>query len=241
MAVLVVLASAAASASAGAGPTPQVNDFCRAVLKVERAVGAIDDEKGPTRKQAQQLDKALSGVEDTAPIEVASQVSTIASLFRESARSGADPFANPELEANINVVDEYRYNNCGYEQLQVVGRDHAFEGIPKTIKSGTVAFQFTNQGAEIHELAIFRFRGDDKLQDLLKLEEAQARKKIVEVGGTFAVQGETTYAFVELNKPGRYGAGCFVPVGSTSEETANTAQGPPHAVEGMALEFRVRK
>jgi hypothetical protein len=58
---------------------------------------------------------------------------------------------------------------------------------------------------------------------------------------TFAAQGETTYVFANLSKPGRYGAGCFIAVGSTSEEAAQTAERPPHAAEGMAVEFRVKK
>jgi len=226
--------------SGWAGPTRDVKRFCDAVLKVEKEVGAIE-EQGPTSEQTDKVNQALARVEETAPAAVATQVTTIVGIFRDSLAAGQDPFANPDLQPNINVVDEYRFTSCGYQQVEVTGRDHAFEGLPKTIKPGTVAFAFTNEGAEIHELAVFRFKGDEKMKELLELSENQARKRIVDVGSTFAVQGETSYGFVKLTKPGRYGAGCFIPVGATSEEAAESAQGPPHAVEGMAVEFRVKK
>ncbi len=40
-----------------------------------------------------------------------------------------------------------------------------------------------------------------------------------------------------LKKTGNYAALCFIPVGTTSEETEGT--GPPHFTEGMAAEFEV--
>ena len=54
-----------------------------------------------------------------------------------------------------------------------------------------------------------------------------------------AEQNQSSYAFVKFDKTGRYFASCFLPVGSTSFEALETADGPPHAAKGMAQQFRV--
>lgn len=70
------------------------------------------------------------------------------------------------------------------------------------------------------------------------LGEEEAGAKVEQVAGTFASQGDTDYAVVELEK-GEYVAVCFVPVGLTSEEVAPPEDAPPHFTLGTKVEFEV--
>jgi hypothetical protein len=230
--ILVALTTASAVvgiAPAVAGAQTQSGQaFCDAALKVDKAFSAIGD-RGPTKKQAQALDKALSGAESTAPPEVAADVQSIAGIIRSAAQSNQDPTENP-------VIDQYRYNSCGYQQLQATGIEYEFQGLPKTVPAGKVAIQFTDNGAEIHELEVLRVKGKDSAKKLAGLSEKELSNKAEEVGSTFAMQGQTAYAFADMSKPGRYAVLCHLPVGSTSGQAAEEAgkkHAKSHAQEGM--------
>jgi hypothetical protein len=231
-------------APAAAQTTPAVTAFCDAALKVDRAFNAIGD-RGPTKKQAQALDRSLSGAESTAPPEIAADVQSIAGIIRSAAQSGQDPFGNPTFQQNGAAIDQYRYNSCGYTQLDVTGIEYEFQGLPKTLPAGKVAIRFTDTGAELHELQVFRVKGKDSVKKIVGLSEREQRKKGEQLGGTFAMQGETSYAFVDMSKPGRYGVVCHLPVGSTSEEAAEEAgeahDAKSHAQEGMYATITVER
>lgn len=229
-------------APAGA-QTQSPQAFCDAALKVDRVENQIGD-KGPTKKQAQQLDQALSGAESSAPPEIAPDMTSIAGIIRSASTSGQDPFGNPTFQQNLSAIEQYRYNSCGYQQLQATGTEYEFQGLPKTLPAGKVAIQFTDNGAEIHELELLRIKGKDSVKKLAGLSESQLSKKAEEVGVTFAQQGETSYVFADLSKPGRYAALCHLPVGSTSEQAAEQAgkkHAKSHAQEGMYAEITVEK
>jgi hypothetical protein len=229
---------------AAAQTPPAATAFCDAALKVDQAFAPIGD-RGPTKKQAQALDQALSGAESTAPPEIAADVQSIAGIIRSAAQSRQDPFGNPTFQQNLAVIDQYRYNSCGYTQLDVTGIEYEFEGLPKTVPAGKVAIRFTDTGAELHELQVFRVKGKDSVKKIVGLSEKEQRKKGEEVGGTFAVQGQTSYAFVDMTKPGRYGVVCHLPVGSTSEEAIEEAgeahDAKSHAQEGMYATITVER
>jgi hypothetical protein len=237
--ILVALTTASAVvgiAPAVAGAQTQSGQaFCDAALKVDKAFSAIGD-RGPTKKQAQALDKALSGAESTAPPEVAADVQSIAGIIRSAAQSNQDPTESPTFEQNLAVIDQYRYNSCGYQQLQATGIEYEFQGLPKTVPAGKVAIQFTDNGAEIHELEVLRVKGKDSAKKLAGLSEKELSNKAEEVGSTFAMQGQTAYAFADMSKPGRYAVLCHLPVGSTSGQAAEEAgkkHAKSHAQEGM--------
>jgi hypothetical protein len=235
----ILVALTTASAVIGIAPagaqTQGGQAFCDAALKVDKAFSVIGD-KGPTKKQAQALDNALSGAESTAPPEIASDVQSIAGIIRSASTSGQDPFGNPTFQQNLSAIDQYRYNSCGYQQVPVTGIEYEFQGLPTTLPAGKTAFQFTDNGAEIHELEVLRIKGKDSAKKLAGLSEKELSKKAEEVGSTFAMQGQSGYAFADMSKPGRYAVLCHLPVGSTSEQAAEQAakkHAKTHAQEGM--------
>jgi hypothetical protein len=218
---------------AGAGASGSDKTFCKAVVKISLFFNTIEEE--PSEKQLARIEELLEPVEENAPADIAEAVDTAVA----GVRSG--DFESDEVGEAGNTVDQWVVDNCGYEVVQVTARDYEFEGIPETLKTGTVLFEFTNEGAELHEIGVVRIKGDESVEEVLELPEDEAEGKIQEVGFGFAAPGETSVAYLKLKKPGTYGAACFIPVGSTSFEEAETADGPPHFTEGMFAEFEVEK
>jgi hypothetical protein len=242
--VLTTVGGLVGIAPAAAQPTPEVTAFCEAALTTDKAADKVFASERPKQKDIEAFQSALTQIESTAPPEVAAAVQAAAASVRTAIQERKDPFDDPTFEQNINAIDEYRYNSCGYRQLDVTGVEYAFENLPKTLPDGTVAIRFTDTGAELHELAIYRVKSKDSVKKIVGQSEKEQRKKLEEVGGTFAMQGQTTYTIAELTKPGRYALLCHLPVGSTSIEAAEEAEKDhpkSHAEEGMYATITVEK
>ena len=229
---------------AAAQPTPEVTAYCEAALATDKASEKAFVEK-PKPKDIQAFQAALTQQESSAPPEVAATVQAAAAQVRTAIESRQNPFEDPTFEQNINAIDEHRYNSCGYTQLDVTGVEYAFEGLPKTVPAGPVAIRFTDTGAELHELQVVRVKSKDSAKKLAGLSEKELAKKTVEIGGTFATQGQTTYTIVDMSKPGRYALLCHLPVGSTSEQALEEAgeehDAKSHAEEGMYATLTVER
>jgi hypothetical protein len=231
-------------APAAAQPTPEVTAFCNAANTADKAVDKVLGGQKPKQKDVQAAEAALSQAESTAPPEVASTVQAVVAAVRTGFQTQKDPFeADPSFEQNFNALQQYRYNSCGYQQVDVTGIEYEFQGLPKTLPAGNVAIKFTDTGAEIHELQIFRVKSKDSVKKIIGLSEKEQRKKIEEAGIVFATPGQTFYNIVDLSKPGRYGVVCHLPVGSTSEQAAEEAEkkhAKSHAQEGMYATITVQ-
>ena len=126
---------------------------------------------------------------------------------------------------------------CGFEQVEATGVDYEYEGIPGTVAAGTTALTFSNEGQEMHEIALARINDDVTMsvEEILGLPEEQALSMVTPVGGAFAEPGGSDTTFVEL-EAGHYAALCFVPQGTTHD---TEGAGPPHFTLGMFAEFTV--
>jgi hypothetical protein len=224
-----------APTAATAQPTPEVTAFCDAGLAADKASTKVFEAKKPKQKDVQALEAALASAESTAPPEIATNVQTVAREIQNALETRKEP-SEATLQQNLSAIDQYRYNSCGYEQADATGIEYEFQGLPKTLQPGTVAFKLTNTGAELHELALFRLKGKESAKKVAGLHEAEFEKKVV--GETEAAQNETSYLFATL-EPGRYGAACHLRVGSTSERAANKAKGKHHWERGMIAEITV--
>jgi hypothetical protein len=230
-------------APVAAQPTPVITAFCEAALRTDKAVVRLEDRR-PSQKVRQAVERALSGVESVAPPEIATQLQAVVEAVRGSLQGGPPPFEDPNFASNFNALQEYRYNSCGYRQLDVTGIEYEFQGLPKTLPTGPVAIRFTDTGAELHELQIFRVKAKDSVKKIIRLSEKEQRSKIEEVDTVRATQGETVYTIVDFSRPGRYGAVCHLPVGSTSVEAAEEAgkdHPKSHAQEGMYATITVER
>jgi hypothetical protein len=237
-------ASATTSSEAEADPA----EFCEASVDLEVAFtsgGPMLDETAPPEEQqaaleefGATLDPLLTRAEETAPEELSEPVTTSIATIRD-ALGGGDPAAleGPEFQEADNAIDEYMLAECGYDQLEATGVNYEYEGLPETLPAGTVAVTFTNEGDELHEIGVARINDDVTLpvEQVLAMPEEQVFSMITFTGAAFAAPGESDTTFLRM-EPGRYGAACFIPQGST-HETEGT--GPPHFTLGMFAEFTV--
>ena len=250
-AVLVVVvwalvpAALRAAGPAAAGEAGNLKSFCRAVVDLTQLValeGAIPDEDAPPKtiaKFERRLAKALNRAEQAAPPEIVDDVSFASELTSLDVRElpGVLGIAEP-----IQAIKRFVADECGFKRVTVTAREYEFQGIPKTLRTGTVVFELRNEGLEVHEMGFGRIKGDASLEALLELpEEERARLNRVQERGLRAVAapGESDVALVTFTRPGRYSVADFVPVGTTSVEA--DGDGAPHTDEGMFAEFRVKK
>lgn len=239
-----VASQAVGTSAAETGEDPA--EFCEASVEVEAAFGmgpAVDFETAPPDEIQAALEEfggtvepLLARAEETAPEEVADDVSTAAGLAREALSTG-DPAVldGAEYQEADAAIDEYMLGECGFEQLESTGVDYEYEGIPDSIDAGTVAVTFHNEGEEMHEIGLARINDDVTmpLEELLALPEEQAMTMVTFTGAAFAEPGASDTTFLQL-EPGRYAAVCFVPEGTTHDTEGS---GPPHFTLGMVAEF----
>jgi hypothetical protein len=224
---LVALVTAFGVLPAGAGEG-DVRKFCKTNRALDKAFSSEDPDPDKVNRL---LDRAA----ETAPPEIADAVNVAVPAFKEDPESA---FEDPAVAEAVGQIEQFEYENCTDEQIEVTFEDYAFVGLPGEIEKGTVGFQLTNAGAEAHEIVFFRLKGDATLDDLLEAEDEDEFENLAsEAGGGFALPGETGFTTATFKKTGNYAALCFIPVGTTSEETEGT--GPPHFAEGMAAEFEV--
>jgi hypothetical protein len=224
--------------------------YCDAELAIETAPEPeIDFETATPEEQAEALrtygSETMRPLADdvvaTAPEELTDDVELLSTAVDEVAASGDfATFEQPDVEAASDNLHAFDLDNCGWSTQQVTASDYAFEGVPEELSAGPTSFELTNDGEELHELMLVR-KNDGvttSADELLALPEEEALSQVTPVGSpAFAAQGEDDSLVADL-EPGDYIGVCFIPVGTTSEE-APPPEGPPHAMQGMVLEFTV--
>jgi len=231
-----------ATTSAAADPA----EFCETAVDAEAAVISgppIDFEtatpeeiSAALEEYGAELEPQLADLEDSAPEEISDDVTALTGQIREVLSTGDDSlFESAEFTDADAAIDEYMLAECGYEQLEATGVDYEYEGLPDTIQSGVVAITFHNEGEESHEIGLARINDDVTMsvEELLQLPEGEADTMITFAGAAFAEPGASDTTFLRLD-PGRYGAVCFIPEGTTHDAEGS---GPPHFTLGMFAEF----
>jgi hypothetical protein len=242
--VLLALVVALAAGACGGSHSADVTAFCDDYLAVNALMSAGRSE-GDRAPWIEELTTGLEDLEAGAPEEVSSAVTALANLVLEplEAMDQEGFFAateSPEFAENAAVVDEFVVAECGLDSVEVNAVDYAFEGDLDSLQAGEIAFDFNNNGSELQEMALIRINDDttESLEELLQLPEEEAQSKTTFTGAAFATPGGNDVMYADL-EAGRYAIICFIPTGSTSIEDAETADGPPHFVNGMAREFTV--
>lgn len=139
--------------------------------------------------------------------------------------------------------------------VEVVGVEYAYQGLPGSVPAGT-SLGFRNDGAEVHELELYRINGgvDATLEELLGMDEAEVLSLVEQIGGgpLIAIPGMSAEQTIALDREGRYAIVCFIPQGLTAEILGSLPPdvGPehlppelqaaqPHVALGMVQEFFV--
>jgi hypothetical protein len=241
------LASLATSGPASAGQAGDRKTFCRAttdliehVLSEDRIPGD-DASSAKVEKFRKKLTAVLNRAERAAPPEISNDVSYASELMQVDPRT-ADTNFFLEILAPLQAVKRFVADNCEFKTVAVTARENEFEGIPNTLTRGTVVFELRNEGAEVHEMAFGRIRGDASLEAVLALpaEERRRQNRIEEIGaGAIAAPGGMDIAIVTFTKSSRHSVACFTPSGTTSIDAPS--DGPPHTDLGMFQEFQVKE
>lgn len=232
------------------GDGGDVEAYCDAELTLETTPEPdIDfealspEEQAEAAKQfaSENMRPAADAVLEVAPPELEEHFAVLDAALTEVEETGDfSQFESPEFTEAQAAVHEYDLENCGWESVEVTAIDYGFEGIPTTVPTGVVSFEFTNESEheEMHELALMRKNDGttESAQELLELPEEEAMQKVTFVGATFAEPGGSAYTVTQL-ETGDYIAICFIPTGSSDENPEGT--GPPHFVQGMVTEFTV--
>ncbi len=240
---LTLVVGLVATACNGA-PSAEVSAFCEDYVAVDNLMASGPDEADPA-PWVEGMTTGLEGLKADAPSEVAGAVEGMAdALLEPIANLDEDGFfAATESDAFVEdaaVVDEYLGAECGFETVEVTAIDYAFDADLDSIEAGTVVFDFSNEGTELHEMALIRINDDttESVEELLEMPEEEVETKTTFMGVSFAAPGGGDAMYADLDA-GRYVVICFIPTGSTSMEDAETADGPPHFTHGMLREFSV--
>lgn len=242
MALTIVLGLIAAGCSSG--PSAEVAGFCDDYVEVQGLIASGPDEADPM-PWVEGITAGLEGLKTDAPEEISGAVTAMADALLE-------PVANLDEEAffaattsgtyagDTAVVNGFVIDECDFASVDVTAIDYAYDADLEGLEAGQVAFDFSNEGTEFHEIALLRINDDttETIQELLELPEEEAMAKTTFMGISFAAPGEGSTMYADLEE-GRYVMICFIPQGSTSLEAAETAEGPPHFTQGMLTEFTV--
>jgi hypothetical protein len=220
-----------AEAGGSAGDTGSQGDGDTAAFCDARA--QLEEEFNQQPPDPAAVTAAIDDLEAAAPTDLAEAAGGLGEILAASAESGQDPVEDPAFAGHLAPIDEFVLAECGFETVEVSGVDYAFEGVPESVPAGQTAFSFTNDGAEPHEMVIFRrAEGETRApEELFALPEEEIFTALTFAGAAQAEPGQTSLTITDL-EPGAYVATCFVPTGGAED-------GPPHFMQGMTAEFEV--
>ena len=130
----------------------------------------------------------------------------------------------------------------GATPVSITAKDYEFVGADALDAGGSFAITLTNEGTELHEMAIVKL-ADDETRSVEEIMASGEEPETTDVAFGFACPGSSTVLNADVSAPGRYVALCFIPVGTTPETDpavfASEDSGPPHAMNGMIHEFTI--
>ena len=95
---------------------------------------------------------------------IAADVETVVTAIRSSLESGEDLTSDAVYHAADEAVDVFVADSCGYDTVAVSAVEYTFASLPTSLPAGRTTFAFTNNGAEIHEMVVFRIN-DERHRD----------------------------------------------------------------------------
>jgi hypothetical protein len=233
-----------------------IEEYCKNFLAIEMAQPDINFEAPPAEVvegakmfARQDLRPLADKVVATAPDEIKDEIAVLNQGVSDLERTGDfQVFETPQFVEADEAVDEYTIENCGWKEVNITATEYAFGGVAPEIEAGVTSFEFSNEGAEHHEMVIHRKNDGvtETFDQLLALSRDQLEAKVTFAGYAEAhPKEEGGHAVADL-RPGQYHMVCFIPVGSTPEaekaaqDAGRDVEGPPHFTRGMKAEFTVK-
>jgi hypothetical protein len=236
------------SSATGQALPPDKADFCTAAVDLSRVVHDGPDVGNPPgppgavkaafEEFQARLEPPLKAMEQSTPPAVQQDIATLARQARYAvATNDLAPLNTPEYDTAESRLRTFMITECGFEQVRVTAVDNRFDGLSPTLPAGTIAFTLANQGAESHDMDVYRINDGvpQPFQQLALLPDDQKEVVLTSVGEISTSPGEAETVFMTLI-PGHYGVADPVLQGTTP---AADGTGPPHAALGMIAEFTV--
>src|ERR671919_847128 len=130
----------------------------------------------------------LDAAEAEVPEDIAADLDVIATAARAALeKQDTSGFETDEFTSSDRALDDYVGDNCETQKASVTAADYAFENVPEALTAGRVTFDFSNGGAELHEMLLMRIEEEGlSVDQLLSMPEKKAMKKITFVRALFA-------------------------------------------------------
>jgi hypothetical protein len=168
------------------------------VVSPEQRATALTDWNATLRQQ-------LNATRDEAPERVAEDTEALARLVHDLMTFGSFTAAEEDEAVTVDDVpdDDYQLAECPHEHVEATGVDFAYEGLPKSLPPGVVAFTFTNQGEEPHQLFLARLDDDVPMspEQVMALAEDQLCSMTTPVGRSAVLPGLSETTFIRLGRP----------------------------------------
>ena len=214
-----------ATAGNDAGGTEAV---CAGAAELTQAMARIPRDGDAARYVGTEVLPVAENIAEALPAHLAEAGTDLTGALGDLADSG-DPsiMGSPAFVGSQADIGAYVHDTCELEAIDVTAVDYDYQGLPEEITAGRVSFAMTNEGAEDHEIAVFKANPGvtESFEELSELPEEELMSKLTFTGVTFGSPGSTSYAVLDMD-PGTYHLVCFVPVGGGEE-------GPPHFTQGM--------
>jgi hypothetical protein len=204
-AAVVLLASPAAAAAEQPSSTARTARFCDAYRAFNVFYSSQYLDGNPTPEQVRlaqpRFDRLADALDRDAPRSIDAFVATVTDAFRAGGAIAIDP----TVSRAFGAVDRWAITHCDYTVLDVVAREFSFDGVPRKLAPGFVAFDVRNQGTQDHMLAVVRPKGGVTLAQLAAVSPEQALDQVdVIAPGVFAAAGKRVANFAQLTRPGHY-------------------------------------
>jgi hypothetical protein len=180
-----------------------------------------------------ELRPLLAAATEAAPADLSPSLAALEPVVEAAATEGVPPnFEDPAFNAAVLGYETWAHDNCGYQNIDLVGTDFEFTGAPASLDAGPVSLLLTNESTDDQfHVALFARPNDPAMTveqfTALSFEELFSQVELVP-GGAAAAPGQSGGMLADL-EPGKYFLLC--PVGEEGEI--------PHHVQGMITEVTV--
>lgn len=238
--------SAAPSSSPHSSSTPQaasVSGACQSLVRVDAVPqpgGGPDEPASPEALKAfgkavlVPLRKAIAFSDHT----LRTNLSVLEPVAVAAAEKGTPiPEDDEKVNTAITGYHEWAHANCGYQNVDLMAVDYAFENLPDSLKAGPVSLSMMNHSdkGEIHVAVVLRSKDPQisTVEKLLAVPLPELEGSTEVLGVAAAPPGASGGILLDL-KPGRYFVVCPVPVGG------DESSGDIHMAHGMASVLEVK-
>lgn len=233
-------ASPPASGSAERGAV-DVQGACAALIRVDAVPLPGGDPETPVpSEEIKQFGKAVVGPLKKALAhsddELAAHLKVLQPIAVAAAEKGKPLPGDDSMNAAIAGFHGWAHENCGYQKVDLMAVDYAFENMPASLKAGPVSLSMMNHSdkGEFHVALIVQPK-DPKIttvEQLLAIPLPELENSVELLGEAAAPPGATGGLLIDLG-PGRYFVVCPVPVAGDEGGT------DMHMLHGMASVIEV--